>query len=195
VAKYHAGLQSARRELERAVGKKGSDKRPIEQFMAAIKVAKQPLQKEICKVQSRRMGILAGGGRQGSLGSGLSDRHQEDGCEDYAHRAVAKLFPTRLERHRPMPPVATSTQFTLDELRAAAERLRGGKAPGPDGVPAEPIKLAVTTAPEEISGLPTICSGTDISRNHGRWENWSLSQKRRRTERVDLRSDPSASWT
>jgi hypothetical protein len=50
-------------------------------------------------------------------------------AQDISH-AVAKLFPPRLERHRPMPPVATCTPFTLDELRAAEERLRGGKAPG-----------------------------------------------------------------
>jgi hypothetical protein len=35
-------------------------------------------------------------------------------------------------------------------LRAVAERLRGGKASGPDGVPPEVVKLAVTKAPEEI---------------------------------------------
>ncbi|KAH0818472.1 hypothetical protein GEV33_004319 [Tenebrio molitor] len=53
-------------------------------------------------------------------------------------------------RRRRIPPVATCTPFTVEELKAAAERLRTGKAPGPDGVPPEVVKLAVTTAPEEI---------------------------------------------
>jgi hypothetical protein len=38
----------------------------------------------------------------------------------------------------------------VEELKAAAERLRTGKARGPDGVPPEVVKLAVTAAPEEI---------------------------------------------
>jgi hypothetical protein len=44
------------------------------------------------------------------------------------------------------PEVGDLEPFTVDELRTAATKLRPGKAPGPDGIPPEVIRLMVEVA-------------------------------------------------
>ncbi|KYB24568.1 hypothetical protein TcasGA2_TC031704 [Tribolium castaneum] len=58
-------------------------------------------------------------------------------------RAVQKLFPVRPEIRWAIPEVETPRAFTTEELRTAAQRLRSGKAAGPNGIPAEVVRLAV----------------------------------------------------
>jgi hypothetical protein len=40
--------------------------------------------------------------------------------------------------------------FTEEELQTAAQKLRSGKAPGPDGIPPEAVKAAVKAVPEVV---------------------------------------------
>nr|BAK38647.1 unnamed protein product [Tribolium castaneum] len=58
-------------------------------------------------------------------------------------RAVQKLFSVRPEIRWAIPEVETPRAFTTEELRTATQRLRSGKAAGPDGIPAEVVRLAV----------------------------------------------------
>lgn len=47
--------------------------------------------------------------------------------------------------------------FTASELKAAINLMKSGKAPGPDGVPIEAIKLAYQTCPQEILDIYNSC--------------------------------------
>ncbi|KAH0817468.1 hypothetical protein GEV33_005323 [Tenebrio molitor] len=60
--------------------------------------------------------------------------------------AVARLFPTRPLVKWMTPEVGDLEPFTVDELWTAATKLRSGKAPGPDGIPPEVIRLMVEVA-------------------------------------------------
>jgi hypothetical protein len=74
--------------------------------------------------------------------------------------AVRKLFP------QGRPPVWTSPReeevpaFTVEELQAAAKRLRPKKAPGPDGIPPEVVKNLVDEVPEVILEVMNDCLRT-----------------------------------
>lgn len=74
--------------------------------------------------------------------------------EDTVRRAVSELFPV----HPTQPTVDIPFDseeippFTANELLAAADKLAPGKAPGPDGIPSEVVKLACKECPEEMLG-------------------------------------------
>ncbi|KAG5864439.1 hypothetical protein JTB14_026753 [Gonioctena quinquepunctata] len=70
-----------------------------------------------------------------------------DLTEEIVRNIVTTLFPHRYDEK---PNISKSTEiemslFTKDELRASAERLNAGKAPGLDGIPAEAIKITAKT--------------------------------------------------
>ena len=55
---------------------------------------------------------------------------------------VGTLFPTHPNREdRPIEDVGVFPLFNNEELRRAAQSLQNKKAPGPDGIPAEVLKI------------------------------------------------------
>lgn len=66
------------------------------------------------------------------------------------NQAIKKLFPQKQKVTWNIPVTRNIEPFTVNELKTAASKLRGKKAPGPDGVPSEVIKLAVEVAQDEI---------------------------------------------
>ena len=74
-------------------------------------------------------------------------------------KIVDTLFPTHVLRaedqynqlHEDPPP------FTETELRAATSRLKSGKAPGPDGVPVEALKVIADRRPELLLTMYNTC--------------------------------------
>lgn len=60
------------------------------------------------------------------------------------------MFPRHASCLRPTLDSTPVTPFTLNELEDAAELLKPNKAPGPDAIPPEIVKIAVQTAPEHI---------------------------------------------
>lgn len=61
---------------------------------------------------------------------------------------LSKLFP----KHAPVSFNEESNEgymeFSIEEVIHAANKLKGGKSPGPDGIPAEVVQIAVTQNPE-----------------------------------------------
>lgn len=58
------------------------------------------------------------------------------------------LFPTHERLCYQYLPSKAPDQFTVNELLAAATKLKNRKSPGPDGIPAEVIKAAAATVPD-----------------------------------------------
>lgn len=75
-----------------------------------------------------------------------------------AEPVLRKLFPSH-------PPIAfithsqdtSPTPFTIEELKRAAMKLKTGKSPGPDGIPAEMIKLLADDNPDVLLGPINRC--------------------------------------
>lgn len=60
---------------------------------------------------------------------------------------VRELFPTRKLQTWPPRNPTVLPPFTKDELEVAMNRVRNGKAPGPDGLTGEMVKLIFRAAP------------------------------------------------
>ncbi|XP_043267691.1 uncharacterized protein [Venturia canescens] len=87
-----------------------------------------------------------------------------------AGRIVDGLFPTHPIRTNatddadvPAPPV-----FVAEELTRATKAMKSGKAPGPDGVPAEILRLVARLRPEILLDLYNTCLTTGTF--SGRWK-------------------------
>nr|CAH7729394.1 unnamed protein product [Callosobruchus chinensis] len=74
-------------------------------------------------------------------------------CDDWKVQIVRELFPTRQDQWQRHPPERGVQPFTAEELSEAANKLKRGKAPGPDNVPPEAIKKLVEIAPQFILSL------------------------------------------
>ena len=73
---------------------------------------------------------------------------------------VNTLFPTHEQRTDDDEAHLDEHQtplFTMEELRAAARGLKGKKAPGPDGVPNEVIKLIAMQRPQLLLDMYNVC--------------------------------------
>lgn len=72
---------------------------------------------------------------------------------------IGELFPdgAACDALPPMDEEENITPFTREELNAAAKRLTGDKAPGPDGIPNEVLRIAVEACPEALLGLYNGC--------------------------------------
>ncbi|KAG5894688.1 hypothetical protein JTB14_034736 [Gonioctena quinquepunctata] len=71
-------------------------------------------------------------------------------AEELTQGIAEKLFPRTEDG---MPDICDRIKekvqlFTLEEMLTAAKSLKSGKAPGPDGIPPEAMKVAMETAPE-----------------------------------------------
>lgn len=72
---------------------------------------------------------------------------------------VSTLFPTHETRTNNFSDDDTlaTPLFTTEELQAAARKLKNKKAPGPDGVPAEVIKIIADSRPELLLNMYNRC--------------------------------------
>lgn len=74
---------------------------------------------------------------------------------------IGKLFPTHPRRNRlgdqPSPDLEEIPAFTEKELTLAVDRLKSGKAPGPDGVPNEVIKIIAGKFPGLLLATYNAC--------------------------------------
>lgn len=66
---------------------------------------------------------------------------------------VSHLFPNRTDSWSEGTLVEGVTPFTLVELRDAGQRIKEGKAPGPDGIPPGVIKEAIHVAPDMLMSM------------------------------------------
>ena len=71
---------------------------------------------------------------------------------------VDGLFPTHVTLNEEMETIMVDTPiFVEDELINAAKTLKNNKAPGPDGIPAEVIKLLATDRPQLLLDMYNAC--------------------------------------
>jgi len=75
---------------------------------------------------------------------------------------VSTLFPTKPMCVRDIIPVSQEdldrARFSVNDVKAAARELPNGKAPGPDGIPNEVLKVAVGLFPQFFLALFNICT-------------------------------------
>lgn len=78
---------------------------------------------------------------------------------DVKERIVEELFPTHdIEHHTPVEVTYNQIPlFTIDELNSASEGMRNKKAPGPDKIPAEILKIVVQNHPEVLLEMYNAC--------------------------------------
>lgn len=84
--------------------------------------------------------------------------------EETKHRLLGELFPLSEAvrfRRDPVDPGAVPC-FTVEEMVEAAAVLKPGKAPGPDGVSAETVRIAVKEMPEALLAVfnRLVCEGS-----------------------------------
>nr|CAI5836285.1 unnamed protein product [Callosobruchus analis] len=60
---------------------------------------------------------------------------------------AARLFPSYQDLLLPTEPVPNVKTISVDEVKRSADRMKSGKAPGPDGIPPEVIKKTAEVAP------------------------------------------------
>lgn len=78
--------------------------------------------------------------------------------EEVMKTIVETLFPTHdIETRRTRIGGNEAPPFELEEIQCAAKKLKGGKAPGPDGIPAEVIKEIVLKRPEILLQMYNRC--------------------------------------
>ena len=78
----------------------------------------------------------------------------------FVERIIRDLFPEQItqKRDRQMDYVFQEEYlFTMDELREEAKRLKNNKAPGPDNIPNEVLKIVVETCPDVLLNVFNDC--------------------------------------
>lgn len=78
---------------------------------------------------------------------------------DVLSNIVDALFPTHPLRIDPPADLRVEEvpEFSLEELQRAAGSMKKGKAPGPDGIPSEILKLVVDTCPDLLLRMYNAC--------------------------------------
>lgn len=79
--------------------------------------------------------------------------------KDTIEHIVHSLFPSHAEREEDLLPLPQQplTLFSKKELMAAVSSLRNRKAPGPDGIPAEILKLIAESCPDVLLSMYNAC--------------------------------------
>ncbi|XP_014216602.1 uncharacterized protein LOC106645278 [Copidosoma floridanum] len=75
----------------------------------------------------------------------------------FLERVVSCLFPEHPARRRADTSVGQVLLFMLDELRSVASETPGQKAPGPDGVPSEVLKIIAAEKPHLLLDILNAC--------------------------------------
>lgn len=67
--------------------------------------------------------------------------------EEEKRRRMKKLFPFRIDVRTASRSGGETPLFTREEVRQACEKIKTGKAPGPDGITPKIVKLTFHKAP------------------------------------------------
>lgn len=100
-------------------------------------------------------------------------------CGEDIDNIVRNLFPVHPPLHEELEPTTTDTPipFTEEELRTAAKSLKGNKAPGPDGVPSEVLKLIAENRPNALLGVYNACIAQGVFPNQWKLQKLTLISK------------------
>lgn len=155
IASLRSACHRARRKLQRA---RSDDLRVTRRL--AYKVAKKALRVEIKKSKKRCFNNLCVDANTTPWGDAyrivmakIKSNNPVDRSPEMMTRIVQGLFPHHDETPWPVPPysdaaVLEEATITNEELLEAARALKANKAPGPDGIPNQALKLAVQECPD-----------------------------------------------
>ena len=73
--------------------------------------------------------------------------------KEMAIKTIEELFPNRDTRKEKEHHPVEAPPFTEEELLAASRKLKPKKAPGPDGLPPEVVKIVATSVPQLLLNL------------------------------------------
>ena len=139
------------------------------EYQGEIKASKRKKWREFC--ESLRNDIW---GTPYQIIRGKAGRKQLPIPTEAAEKAIEKLFPQREEFNRPhldLEPERTP-RVTTDEIVTAANRMKAGKASGPDGVPPEAVKALIKRWPKQVAQMIDNIIKTGIFPNL--WKNATL---------------------
>ncbi|KXZ75566.1 hypothetical protein TcasGA2_TC031845 [Tribolium castaneum] len=165
IANLRKNALKFRRTITRLRSKRQVSVMLIDGTTSKLKQAQKMLRDEIQKAKSEKWKELCLSLEDDLWGNGYQTVMKRTGqaCpvklpREQLNNIVAILFPLHAdvdwikENCKPIP------DFTHDELRDAARRLKSGKAPGPDGVPGEIIKIMVEERPDTLLEIFNRCA-------------------------------------
>ena len=79
---------------------------------------------------------------------------------EFVERIIRDLFPEQIREKRDRPTDFVFDEedlFTMDELREEVRSLKSNKAPGPDNIPNEVLKIVVDTCPDVLLNVFNAC--------------------------------------
>lgn len=165
IANLRKNALKFRRTITRLRSKRQVSVMLIDETTSKLKQAQKMLRDEIQKAKSEKWKELCLSLEDDLWGNGYQTVMKRTGqaCpfklpREQLNNIVATLFPLHAdvdwikEDCKPIP------DFTHDELRDAARRLKSGKAPGPDGVPGEIIKIMVEERPDTLLEIFNRCA-------------------------------------
>ncbi|KYB29499.1 hypothetical protein TcasGA2_TC032967 [Tribolium castaneum] len=165
IANLRKNALKFRRTITRLRSKRQVSVMLIDGTTSKLKQAQKMLRDEIQKAKSEKWKELCLSLEDDLWGNGYQTVMKRTGqaCpfklpREQLNNMVAILFPLHAdvdwikENCKPIP------DFTHDELRDAARRLKSGKAPGPDGVPGEIIKIMVEERPDTLLEIFNRCA-------------------------------------
>lgn len=164
----------ARRSMKRAIKKNRAD---IPELIDSYKAKKRLLRSTIRRGKEAAFDDLLSAVNADPWGSAYkiatSKCHPRSTLdEDGQMVEVRKMFPNRPLTTWARNPPGTISPFTLEELEAAAKRVKCGKAAGPDGLSGEMVSITLRTQPEATLEAFNRCLNT--STFPARWKVASL---------------------
>lgn len=162
IAEFRRKCLKHRRLYQRAKDKPEARQRYAEyqlerkKMRDAIKISKRKCMEDLCKEIDNDPWGKAYKIVMGKTGKLAPTMNKE---ADVMKHIVETLFPTHpeLEDRPDTRTVENVPLFTHGDLETAARSLKNGKAPGPDGVPAEIIKIVAAKHPELFLNMYNAC--------------------------------------
>ncbi|XP_064214106.1 uncharacterized protein LOC135266775 [Tribolium castaneum] len=164
IAEQRAKCLKARRTLGRGRKCRKTTSEQIQQLEDRYRMTKKELRGHIKKAKQTAWKELIEMIEEDPWGKGYKVamgkfRKETPPSKEETKEAVKKLFPRRERTVWQKEPCQEKIEFSEQELRDAASRLRVKRAPGPDGIQAEIVKLVVEEATSDVLAVINASAG------------------------------------